>query len=76
MPVNVLDDNDGIVDQDTNGKNKGEQGYAVEVKPQAQEANKVTVSVMITAVPTIMASRQPMVSNTSRMTDTVANVSF
>ena len=46
------------------------------VKPQAQEANRVTVSVMMTAVPTISASRQPMVSNTSRMTEAVAKVSF
>ena len=46
------------------------------VKPQAHDANKVNVSVMITAEPTTTASRQPSVSRIRSMTDTVANASF
>ncbi len=46
------------------------------VKPQAQDANSVTVSVRITAVPTMAASRRPSAMNTSATTDSVANSSF
>ncbi len=46
------------------------------VKPQAQEANSVTVSVSITAVPTIAASRRPSARNTRATTEAVANSSF
>ena len=46
------------------------------VKPQAHEANSVTVSVRITAVPTIAASRRPSAKNTSATTEAVANSSF
>ena len=46
------------------------------VKPQAQEANSVAVSVRITATPTIAASRRPRAKNTSATTDSVANSSF
>ena len=46
------------------------------VKPQAQEANRVTVRVRITAVPTMAASRRPRVRNTRATTDAVANSSF
>ena len=46
------------------------------VKPQAQEANRVMVRVMITAAPTISASRQPSASSTSRMTQAVAKTSL
>ena len=46
------------------------------VKPQAQEANSVTVSVRITAAPTITASRRPSARPTSRITEPVANASF
>ena len=46
------------------------------VKPQAQEANSVTVSVRITALPTIAASRRPSAMNTSATTEAVANSSF
>ena len=46
------------------------------VKPQAHEANSVTVSVSTTAVPTMAASRRPSAINTSATTDAVANNSF
>jgi len=46
------------------------------VKPQAQDANSVTVSVGTTAVPTIAASRRPSPTNTSASTERVANSSF
>ena len=46
------------------------------VKPQAHDANSVTVSVRITALPTIADSRRPSVRNTSATTDAVANNSF
>ena len=46
------------------------------VKPQAQEANNVTVSVRITAVPTIAASRLPRAMKTSATTEAVANNNF
>ena len=46
------------------------------VKPQAHEANSVTVKVSTTAVPTIAASRRPSARNTSTTTDTVAKSSF
>lgn len=46
------------------------------VKPQAHDANSVTVSVRITAVPTIAASRRPSAMNTSATTDSLANSSF
>ena len=46
------------------------------VKPQAQEANSVAASVMITAEPTTAASRLPIVSSTSTTTEAVANSSF
>ena len=46
------------------------------VKPQAQLANKVAVSVRITAAPTITASRRPNARPTSRITDAVAKASF
>ncbi len=46
------------------------------VKPQAHEANKVAVSVKITAVPTMTASRRPKAKPTSTMTLAVANTSF
>ena len=46
------------------------------VKPQAQEANSVTVSVNTTAVPTMAASRRPSARNTSATTEAVANSSF
>jgi hypothetical protein len=39
------------------------------VKPQAQLANSVAVSVRITAAPTITASRRPSARPTSRITD-------
>ena len=46
------------------------------VKPQAQEANSVAVSVKITAAPTIAASRRPNARNTKATTEAVANSSF
>jgi len=46
------------------------------VKPQAQEANSVAASVTMTAAPTTMASRRPMVRITSSTTEAVANSSF
>ena len=46
------------------------------VKPQAQEAKSVAVSVRITAAPTMAASRRPSASPTSTMTDAVAKASF
>ena len=46
------------------------------VKPHSHEANSVAASVMITAEPTITASRRPSVTNTSATTDSVANTSF
>ncbi len=46
------------------------------VNPQAQLANSVTVSVRITAVPTMAASRRPSAKNTSATTAKVANSSF
>ena len=46
------------------------------VKPQAQDANSVTVSVRITALPTMAASRRPSEKNTSTTTEAVANISF
>ena len=46
------------------------------VKPQAQLANSVTVSVRITALPTMAASRRPSAMNTSATTAAVANSSF
>ena len=46
------------------------------VKPQAQEANNVAASVMTTAAPTTMASRQLMASQISSTTDSVAKPSF
>ena len=46
------------------------------VKPQAHDANSVAASVMTTAAPTTMASRQPTVSQTSSTTEAVANISF
>ena len=46
------------------------------VKPQAHDANSVTVSVRITALPTIAASRRPSAMNTSATTEAVAKSSF
>lgn len=46
------------------------------VKPQAQDANSVTVSVSSTAEPTMAASRRPRARNTSATTEAVANSSF
>ena len=46
------------------------------VKPQAQEANSVAVSVRITAAPTMAASRRPSARPTSTITEAVANASF
>jgi hypothetical protein len=46
------------------------------VKPIAQDANKVSIRVMTTAVPTTIASRQPSVASTSSTTDRVANSSL
>ena len=46
------------------------------VKPQAQLANSVAVSVRMTAPPTITASRLPSARPTSRMTEAVAKPSF
>ena len=46
------------------------------VNPQAQEANSVTVSVRMTAAPTMAASRLPRAMNTSATTEAVANSSF
>jgi hypothetical protein len=46
------------------------------VKPIAQLANRVSASVMITAVPTTTASRQPSANSTSSTTAPVANTSF
>ena len=46
------------------------------VKPQAQEANRVTVSVSITAVPTMAASRLPRAMNTKATTEAVAKNSL
>jgi hypothetical protein len=46
------------------------------VKPQAQEANSVTVSVSPTAMPTISASRRPSSANTSATTEAVAKSSL
>ena len=46
------------------------------VKPIAHEANSVSISVMITALPTTIASRQPSVARTSSTTDRVANISL
>ena len=46
------------------------------VKPQAQEANKVAVSVKMTAAPTITASRRPSAKPTNKITEPVAKASF
>ncbi|MDT4833724.1 hypothetical protein FQZ97_673440 [compost metagenome] len=46
------------------------------VKPQAQLANSVAVSVRITAAPTITASRRPSASPTRMITLPVAKISF
>jgi hypothetical protein len=46
------------------------------VKPQAQDANRVTVSVRTTAAPTTSASRHPSASRTSTTTAVVANTSL
>ena len=46
------------------------------VKPQAHDANSVTVRVNTTATPTMAASRLPKARNTSTTTDAVANSSF
>ena len=46
------------------------------VKPHAHDANNVAASVTMTAVPTMMASRQPSAYQASRMTDIVAKDSF
>ena len=46
------------------------------VKPQAQEANSVTASVRVTALPTIAASRRPSAMKTSATTEAVAKSSF
>ena len=46
------------------------------VKPQAQDANRVTVSVSTTAKPTMAASRRPRARNTSSTTEAVAKKSF
>jgi hypothetical protein len=57
-------------------KIKANKDTRFKVKPQAQEANSVTVSVNITAAPTIAASRRPSAMNTSAITEAVANKSF
>ena len=46
------------------------------VKPQAQEANSVTASVTTTAMPTMIASRQPSATSTRATTDRVAKISL
>ncbi len=46
------------------------------VKPHAHDANSVAVSVSMTAVPTMAASRRPSARNTSATTEAVANSSF
>ena len=46
------------------------------VKPQAHEANSVSVRVMMTAAPTTVASRQPIANTISTITDAVAKTSF
>ncbi len=46
------------------------------VKPQAHDANSVTVNVSTTAVPTIAASRRPSAKNTRATTEAVAKASF
>ena len=46
------------------------------VNPQAQLANSVAVSVRMTALPTMTASRLPRAKPTSRMTEAVAKASF
>ncbi len=46
------------------------------VNPIAHDANKVSISVMMTALPTTMASRQPSVKSTSSTTDKVAKISL
>ena len=57
-------------------KIKAKSETRLRVKPQAQEANSVAVSVRITAAPTIAASRRPSAKPTNRMTDPVAKASF
>ena len=46
------------------------------VKPIAQDANRVSASVMTTALPTTIASRQPSASSTSSTTESVAKISL
>ena len=46
------------------------------VKPQAQDANRVSASVTAIATPTITASRKPRANTTSSTTTAVANISF
>ena len=46
------------------------------VKPAAQDANKVTVSVNTTAVPTMAASLRPSVKKTRATTQEVAKINF
>ena len=57
-------------------KIKANRDTRLRVKPQAQEANKVIIRVMTTAVPTIIASRQPRARSTSNTTKAVANASL
>ena len=46
------------------------------VKPYAHDAKRVIVKVTVIATPTIIASRQPIVNNTRRITPEVAKMSF
>ena len=57
-------------------KIKANKETRLRVKPQAHDANKVTVSVNTTAVPTIAASLLPRAKNTKATTNAVANNNF
>ena len=46
------------------------------VNPIAHDANRVSIKVMMTALPTTIASRQPSVTRTSSTTDNVAKISL
>jgi hypothetical protein len=76
VAVDVLHHHDGVVDQDADREDQREQLTRLSVKPQAQLANSVAVSVRITAAPTITASRRPSARPTSRITEPVAKASF
>ena len=76
VAVDVLHHHDRVVDQDADRKISANSDTRLSVKPQAQLANSVAVSVRITAAPTITASRRPSARPTSRITEPVAKASF